>query len=220
MSKIDFQNGFALGYASGGVVNNSSFLIEPLDSTVRFISEDKVYHLVTGAVGQEVNAPTISPTSESGTSFFSWYDSNNQQVTFPIIMQEGTKDINAVFSNVNVIMEISNSNDVLFTYNGNEFHKLNNGTAICSYCYDSGRSVNAVILLSPIESNVECNTNPNSEKGTYTYNNVTYYYRIYYYATVNKEVVKTDVGSCSSVSISSYRDKILKATLDKYFMVK
>jgi hypothetical protein len=87
MSK-DFQNGFALGWACGGVVDEKI-----LDHTVIFMVDGEPYEVVSVKDGNSVNAP-INPTSENG-GFDSW-EIDGTKVTFPYTPTNNIT-MNAVF---------------------------------------------------------------------------------------------------------------------------
>lgn len=72
MSKTDFQNGFALGLASGGVVGSS---ITPIDHTVTFYSGSGIViasYIISK--GDAINPPVND---------VAWVNSEGVAVTFP-----------------------------------------------------------------------------------------------------------------------------------------
>lgn len=104
MSNKDFQNGFALGYASGGVMSEKI-----LDYTVTFTVDGEPYEIVSVKDGNSVNAPT-KPEKE-GYKFTGWFDENNVAIMLPFvpttditistILEEGedyTELINALYT--------------------------------------------------------------------------------------------------------------------------
>lgn len=79
----DFQNGFALGRASGGVVNEKI-----LDHTVTFTVDGEPYEVVSVKNGNSVNEP--SRPKIDGFKFVKWVDVDGNQVTFPFTPSEET----------------------------------------------------------------------------------------------------------------------------------
>ncbi len=77
MSKTDFQNGFALGLASGGTPTATE-----LDNTVKFLVDGEPYEIVSVKNGNFVSKPLTDPTSPNGV-FISWQNSDNVPVNFP-----------------------------------------------------------------------------------------------------------------------------------------
>ena len=79
MSKLDFQNGLAIGLASKGTASATM-----LDNTVTFLADGEPYEIVSVKSGNYVNAPATEPTSENGV-FLNWQDSDNNTVNFPYL---------------------------------------------------------------------------------------------------------------------------------------
>lgn len=87
MSNKDFQNGFALGLASGGVVSEKI-----LDHTVTFTIDGEPYEIVSVKAGNSVLKPYSSPEkSEEGLFCDKWKDSNGELISFPYVP---TRNIN------------------------------------------------------------------------------------------------------------------------------
>lgn len=110
MSNADFQNGFALGLASGGVVEGRL-----LDYTVTFTVDGEPYEIVSVKKGNLVNSPLVEPTSE-GSVFAGWQE-NGVTETFPYT-PEGNVDFDAVFvaSQVDRLYEHYNVNRVDYPF--------------------------------------------------------------------------------------------------------
>ncbi|MGN0527404.1 MAG: hypothetical protein ACI4IF_08200 [Acutalibacteraceae bacterium] len=198
---------------------NSITNIEPLlDGTVRFMSEGEVFHLVTGAVGQEITIPTISPTSESGTAFFSWYDENGAKVSFPYAIGQGVTDLNAVFSEVDITMEVKEAGTVLgYLSDGTAVTKNNDETAVIGYV--DNRYGNPFIHLISDKPNAVNVDGATTVGGTFTYNEKTYYGKYFNVSTsndINSELHIKYIGSTDSYfGIAEVGTQIL----NKYFMV-
>lgn len=86
MSKLDFQNGFALGLASKGQASSN---MEVLDHTVQFIVEGETYELVRVNDGNAVRAPATNPVKD-GFNFGGWEDGDGNVMTFPFIPTDDT----------------------------------------------------------------------------------------------------------------------------------
>ena len=207
-------------------MNNLTQVTPLLDGTVRFTSEGDTFHLVTGAVGQEVNAPTITPISETETVFYGWYDESDKLVTFPYSIKQGKTEINAVFFSVDLSMEVYDTDTVLGVARDSsfEYKKANCGKAIAGYFqYKFSSSDKVLLLISETESDVLISGANRRAYSTFTYNGKTYYGASYaFLKSVNGvKLIDTydgssNVSSTSTVAITQYAPKVL----DKYFMVE
>lgn len=90
----DYTNGFALGLASGGVVEVG---IQPLDNTVTFLVDGEPYEKTSVKQGNSINAPATEPASESGT--FTGWQLNGANIAFPHPVTQDTT-LTASFSSL------------------------------------------------------------------------------------------------------------------------
>lgn len=207
-------------------MNNLTQVTPLLDGTVRFMGEGEVFHLVTGAVGQEVNAPTITPISESGKVFFAWQDENGENISFPYTIPQGITEITAFFSDVDTTMEVYDTDTVLGVDrdNSSEYKKANSGKAIAGYFeYQFGSSNKVLLLISETESDVLISGKTSRAYSTFTYNGKTYHGASYAFLKSVNGVKLIDTYNGSSIVNSTSPTAITRhapQVLDKYFMVE
>lgn len=210
MSKTDFQNGFALGLASGGNVTATE-----LDYTVRFLVDGKPYEIVSVKSGNKVSKPLTDPISENG-KFTGWKD-NNGKVDFPYPSEnviEGVIELSAVFQTVRDEISTDKAGTNLGSVLGT---KKNDGLCVLAYGPMNSSSPNGWNSYYIIGKSTEAikTTNSFAKTGDFTYENETWYW-----GKINNNGTPILDGDVEFYSINqaSDTDSSISKVLDYYFM--
>lgn len=105
----DYTNGFALGLASGGVVEvdntNGGTSFGALDNTVTFIVEDELYESVSVKSGNSLYPPAVSPHREG--YFFSHWSYNDDYMPNPFTPTEDTTITAVMYESLDAVYKMN-----------------------------------------------------------------------------------------------------------------
>lgn len=176
--------------------------------TVTFKVDNNDYYIASCQQGESITEPP-TPT---GTGVFTAWQLNGTDVPFPYTPSADV-ELTANFATVRTEMEVNNTTDILWTFNGTDYTKANANKAICGSIQKSGYTPTLMLVATTL---ADTKTSPNMS-GSTTTGDITYNGTKYYFSRLSASV--SNLNSAFVVITNEFIADTSLATkiLDHYF---